>query len=186
MSYPDARYLGDRGEISAVYRPADQAPELTYRTGTAVHYLATGTSTDGRLGLYRWEMGPQPSGASAHFHRTISESFFILSGTVRLFSGERWIEATAGDFLYVPEGGVHAFRNESGAPASMLILFAPGAPREAYFEALAEISASGRQLSAEEWTELYRRHDQYMLRPTVPRRRRAARPDGTVTSGLSA
>jgi hypothetical protein len=23
MSYPDARYLGDSGEISAVYRPAD-------------------------------------------------------------------------------------------------------------------------------------------------------------------
>ncbi|WP_433257758.1 hypothetical protein ACQPYK_21440 [Streptosporangium sp. CA-135522] len=28
----------------------------------------------------------------------------------------------------------------------MLVLFAPGAPREAYFEELAEIVASGRQL----------------------------------------
>jgi hypothetical protein len=45
----------------------------------------------------------------------------------------------------------------------MLILFAPGAPREAYFEDLAEIAASGRQLSKEEWTDLYRRHDQYMI-----------------------
>ena len=45
----------------------------------------------------------------------------------------------------------------------MLILFVPGAPREAYFAALAEITASGRQLSEEEWTELYRRHDQYMV-----------------------
>ena len=45
----------------------------------------------------------------------------------------------------------------------MLILFAPGAPREAYFEALAGIAVSGRQLSAEEWTALYRRHDQYMV-----------------------
>ena len=35
-----------------------------------------------------------------------------------------------GDFLYVPQGGVHAFRNESGEPASMLILFTPrGAAR---------------------------------------------------------
>jgi hypothetical protein len=23
MSYPDAHYLGDKGEISAIYRPAD-------------------------------------------------------------------------------------------------------------------------------------------------------------------
>jgi len=93
----------------------------------------------------------------------MSESFFILSGAVRLFNGERWVNATEGDFLYVPEGGIHAFANESGAPASMLILFAPGAPREAYFEALAEIAASGRQLSDEEWLELGRRHDNYFV-----------------------
>ena len=163
MSYPVARYQGDTGEISAVYRPATQAPEMTYGTNTSIRYLATGASTQGDFGLYRWDMGPQPSGPNAHFHKTISESFFILAGMVRLFNGERWIDATAGEFLHVPAGGVHAFGNESGEPAWMLILFAPGAPREAYFEALAEISASGRQLSAAEWTELYRRHDQYMV-----------------------
>ncbi|WP_327086661.1 cupin domain-containing protein [Nonomuraea sp. NBC_01738] len=79
------------------------------------------------------------------------------------FNGEKWHEGRPGDFLYVPLGGVHAFRNESGAPASMLLLFTPGAPREAYFEELAEISASGRTLSPEEWDELYLRHDQYMV-----------------------
>ena len=162
MSYPNARYLGDKGEISAVYRPADQEPELTIGSSTAVRYLATGASTNGQFGLYRWDMGPQPSGPSAHFHKTISESFFILSGTVRLFNGERWIDTTAGDFLYVPEGGVHAFRNESGKPASLLLLFAPGAPREAYFEALAELAA-GRRFSEEEWTDICLRHDSYFL-----------------------
>jgi hypothetical protein len=45
----------------------------------------------------------------------------------------------------------------------MLILFAPGAPREAYFEELAEIANAGRTLTPEEWTELYARHDQYMV-----------------------
>ena len=43
----------------------------------------------------------------------------------------------------------------------MLILFAPGAPRETYFRELAEIAATGRTLSEEEWTDLYARHDQY-------------------------
>ena len=163
MSYPEARYRGDTGEVSAIYRPADQEPELTLGAGTArCAYLATDASTHGQFGLYRWDMGPQASGPSAHFHRTISESFFILSGAVRLFNGERWIHANAGDFLYVPEGGVHGFRNESGAPASMLILFAPGAPREAYFETLAEIAA-GRQLSDEERADLNRLHDSYFL-----------------------
>ena len=162
MSYPEARYLGEKGEISAVYRPADKQPDLQIGAITSVHYLATGASTNGDFGLYRWEMGVQPSGAAPHFHRTISESFFILSGTVRVFNGERWFDATPGDFVRVPAGGIHGFRNESGEPASFLLLFAPGAPREGYFETLAEI-ASGRRLSPEEWKELYARNDQFMV-----------------------
>lgn len=162
MSYPDARYLGEEGEISARYRPADQRPEVTIGSGTALRYLATGASTNGQFGLYRVEMQPHTQGPSAHFHRTMSESFFIVSGTARLFNGERWIDATAGDFLFVPEGGVHAFGNESSEPASMLLLFVPGAPREAYFEALADIAA-GRQVSDEEWRDLCVRHDNYFL-----------------------
>jgi hypothetical protein len=54
-----------------------------------------------------------------------------------------------------------ARRHESGEPASMLILFAPGAPREGFFEALAEIAAAGRRPSDEEMAALYPRHDTY-------------------------
>jgi mannose-6-phosphate isomerase-like protein (cupin superfamily) len=161
MSYPDARYEGDSGEISALYRPEGAEPELSMRSGGSASYLATGASTNGQFGLYRWNMAAEPSGPSAHFHKTISESFFVLSGTVRLFNGERWIDARPGDFLYVPEGGIHAFRNESGEPASMLLLFAPGAPREPYFETLAEVALTGRRLTPEEWEEFCLRHDTY-------------------------
>ncbi|MCP2340699.1 cupin domain-containing protein [Actinomadura rupiterrae] len=162
MSYPDARYLAEKGEVSAVFRGADAVPELAIGGRTNVHYLATGATTDGHFGLYRWEMGQQPSGSGAHFHRTFSESFFILDGRVNLFNGDAWTTASPGDFLYAPPGGVHAFRNEDG-PATMLVLFAPGAPREAYFEELAEIVESGRELSEEEWAEIYLRHDQFMV-----------------------
>jgi mannose-6-phosphate isomerase-like protein (cupin superfamily) len=162
MSYPEPRYLGGGGETSATARPADAAPDLVL-SSTNVHYLATGSTTGGDFGLYRWEMTGPPSGPAPHFHRTISESFYVLEGTVRLYDGRAWTEATAGDFLFVPAGGIHAFRNESGAPASMLLLFTPGAPRERYFEGLAEIAASGRQLSPEEMTEFLREHDQYAV-----------------------
>jgi mannose-6-phosphate isomerase-like protein (cupin superfamily) len=159
VSYPPPSYLGDTGEISATYRTYDQAPELTYRSGNTVHYLATGATTNGQFGLYRWEMGPEPSGPDPHFHRSISESFFILAGSVRIYDGTRWIDTAPGDFVHVPEGGIHAFRNESGAPASMLLHFAPGAPREGYFEGL--IDLAGR--SAEEKAEFFREHDTFWL-----------------------
>jgi mannose-6-phosphate isomerase-like protein (cupin superfamily) len=162
MSYPSARYLDEAGEVSATLRRADAAPDLLIGTRTQVHHLATGASTDGRFGLYRWDMSADRNGGpSGHFHRTMSESFFVLEGTVSLYDGDAWVDASPGDFLHVPPGGIHAFNNDSGAPASMLVLFTPGAPREAYFEALAEITASGRTLTDEEWLELWARHDQY-------------------------
>ncbi len=160
MSYPEPRYDGEPGLINATMRPAGHDPELRYRSGGTVHYLATGASTDGRFGLYRWEMAAAQSGPDPHFHRTISESFYVLSGTIRLYDGRDWIDGRPGDYLYVPEGGLHGFRNESGAPASMLILFAPGAPREDYFETLARVG-EGLELSAEEKTAFYLRHDTY-------------------------
>jgi hypothetical protein len=43
----------------------------------------------------------------------------------------------------------------------MLVLFTPGAPREAYFEELADIVATGRELDRQEWAELMARHDQF-------------------------
>ena len=150
------------GAVSATYRPADTAPELE-GPKTNAKFLATGSLTGGHFGLFQWDMAPQSGGPGAHFHKTFSESFYVLDGTVRLFDGERWVDAVQGDYLYVPENGVHAFRNDTDEPASMLILFAPGPPREQYFLESAEIARSGRTLTAEERTEFLARHDQYMV-----------------------
>jgi mannose-6-phosphate isomerase-like protein (cupin superfamily) len=158
MSYPDPVYLGDGGELSSRFRPATTPPELP-RPGGAASYLATGASTGGKFGLYRWDMGPEPAGALPHFHRTITESFFVVSGTVQLHDGRGWSDAHAGDFALVPEGGIHGFRNESGEPVSLLILFAPGAPREAYFEGLVEFAEGRWKPSHEEFQAFLEEHD---------------------------
>jgi mannose-6-phosphate isomerase-like protein (cupin superfamily) len=162
MSYPPARYHGEGGLVSAVLRPADAEPEVRYKNGGTAHYLATGESTNGLFGLYRWEMSGPRSGPDPHFHRTISEAFYVLSGRVKIYDGREWGERRPGDFVFIPEGGIHGFRNESGEPASMLILFAPGAPREDYFETLARVS-EGLVMSDEEKAEFYLRHDNYWV-----------------------
>jgi quercetin dioxygenase-like cupin family protein len=155
-------YVPDDHESRATFRPMDEVPRSVRRLTTA-HFVAPGSSTGGEFGLFRWEMKPRAGGPGPHFHRTFSESFYVLEGTVRLFDGARWLAAKAGDFLFVPRGGVHAFSNDSDAAADILLLFAPGASRERYFEELAEIESSGRRLSPEQWTELYARHDQVMV-----------------------
>ena len=160
--YPDAKYTGDRGVANAVLRPAAAPPELSLSSGGAAHYLATGASTDGAFGLYRWEMGAAPSGPGPHFHRGITESFYVLSGTVRLYDGTQWLDGGPGDFLHVPEGGIQGFRDESGESASMLLLFTPGAPREDYFETLAD-AARRQALDEAGWSEFFLRHDTFWV-----------------------
>jgi quercetin dioxygenase-like cupin family protein len=123
MSYPDPQYTGEGGEASATVRLASAPPELDGRT-SMTSYLSTGASTGGKYGLYRWDFKGPRSGPDPHFHRSITEAFFVLSGEVQLYDGRRWVTGRPGDYLYVPEGGLHGFRNESGEKASMLILFA--------------------------------------------------------------
>jgi len=156
-------YVDHTGEISAVLRTADDIKSLTYPNGTTTVFTAPGSATMGQFGLFEWNMVAQSSRSAGHFHKTFSESFYIVSGQVELYNGETWATANPGDFFYVPMGGVHAFCNPAEAEAKMLVLFAPAPPREKYFEALAEIRESGRTLTDEEWTALYAEHDQYMV-----------------------
>lgn len=162
MTYPAARFRGDAGETSATIRRSDAPHDLTWAGGTTADFLATSASTGGLFGVYRWTMPPSASGAAPHFHRTIAESFFVLVGTVKIFDGRAWLDAAPGDFVHVPPGGVHGFRNDADAVAQMLIHFAPGAPREAYFEGLVRWSFEGRPDEAEA-SEFFRHHDNHYV-----------------------
>jgi quercetin dioxygenase-like cupin family protein len=157
-------YTGDSGEISATPVAMREMHALTMKSGTVGRFVATGSLTRGEYGLYRWEMPASAGGAGGHFHRTFSEAFYVLEGNPSFFNGESWLRGDPGFFLYVPQGGIHGFRNDTPAPATFLILFSPGIAREAYFEELAQIGATGRQMTQADWAELYARHDQVMVK----------------------
>ena len=155
--YPPDRYRGMTGEVSARVRGTDADVEIEYRSGGTCEYLATGDQTGTTFGLYRWTFGPEESGPDPHYHRAITESFYVLSGEVRLFDGTGWRTGRPGDFMFVPEGGLHGFRGANRA--SMLLLFTPGAPREDYFETL----AAAEPMTDEERAEFMLRHDTYWV-----------------------
>lgn len=145
---------------ASTFLAAGDVPTLRIGATTA-RFVATSELTAGRFGMFRWDMTAASGGATPHFHKTISESFYVVSGTVELFDGQTWRAGQPGDYLYVPEHGVHGFRNTSGADASILILFAPGGPREAYFRELAERIAAKHDAGPEERAAFLARHDQY-------------------------
>jgi mannose-6-phosphate isomerase-like protein (cupin superfamily) len=147
--------------------------------GTHVVFTAPGSAANGQYGLFEWNMTGTRGGADPHFHKTFSESFYVMEGTVRLVNGETWIDAVEGDFLYVPQGGIHAFSNESGAPARMLILFAPGPPREKYFTELAGGPPGARDDDPVREPRLPPRHPISLEQPSATSPRRQARRSST-------
>jgi quercetin dioxygenase-like cupin family protein len=153
-------YGGESGDVSAVAVPWADMHQVRMSSGTVGSFIATGALTQGRYGLYRWDMPPNTGGASGHFHRTFSEAFYVIDGAPSFWNGDGWTKGSPGFYLHVPEGGIHGFRNDSDTPASFLILFAPGAMREGYFQALADAGAAGRTMTKPEFAELCERFDQ--------------------------
>lgn len=157
--YPPPRFTKDDPERSATLRRGDAPPDYDSFGLVQYHYLANQQKTDGDYGLYRVDLAPQAGGPGPHFHRAMSEAFFVLSGAMRLYDGADWVDGRTGDFLYVPPGGIHGFRNEADEPASVLMLFAPGAPREHYFEGLAKLG----ELTDDERQEWFIANDNYFV-----------------------
>ncbi len=157
--YPPPRYHKQRPEVSAWLRRGDAPPDYDASGLVRYHYLADQRATDGDYGLYRVDLAPAAGGPGPHFHRAMSEAFFVLSGTITLFDGTEWKDGTVNDFLYVPPGGIHGFRNDADTPASLLMLFAPGAPREHYFEGLARLG----ELSDDERRQWFIDNDNFFV-----------------------
>ena len=154
MSHPDPALVD--------VRTLDAHP-LGEAGGAALRMVAPGAVTAGRFGLVQFRLAPRSGGAEPHYHRTFSESFYVISGRLTLYAGDRWQPCRPGDFAIAHEQGVHGFRNDGDEPADFLILFTPGIARELFFAELAELQRSGRTPSDEEMTAFYARHDQVMV-----------------------
>jgi quercetin dioxygenase-like cupin family protein len=92
--------------------------------GDVYRFLATGEDTGGKYALFEAIVSPG-GGPPPHLHRREEEGFYVLEGEVTFtVNGERFV-AAAGSFANMPVGTPHAFKNESGLPARMLICLAP-------------------------------------------------------------
>ncbi|MFJ9582762.1 cupin domain-containing protein [Streptomyces acidicola] len=147
--------------LHSTLRTFGEAVKVRIGKTTTTRFIALADTTDGRLGLFHHHMLPGAAGAAPHYHTRISESFYVISGEVTLHDGTRWRTAHAGDFLHVPENAVHGFRNDSDAPAEMLIIFTPAENREEYFEGLAELLADGNTPTRAELVALMEKYDQF-------------------------
>jgi mannose-6-phosphate isomerase-like protein (cupin superfamily) len=78
------------------------------------------------------------AGAPPNRHPGDDEAFYILSGEYAFHVDGVARIAKPGDYIRIPNGAPHDFRNPGDTEASMLILNWPGRAHEAFFSELGE------------------------------------------------
>lgn len=118
-------------KAKAIFRPAGTAPAV-YGPGDLYNLLVTGDETNNAF--FQFEaVVPKGGGPPAHVHRNEDESFYVVSGRLEILLGTSIHEAKAGDFVFIPRGTVHRFKNVGSETAVQLVTFVP-AGMEKFFQ----------------------------------------------------
>jgi len=117
--------------VKPIFRPAGTAPAL-YGPGDIYSLLVTGKESNNVL--FQFEaVVPEGAGPPPHVHSREDETFYIVSGTLDVLVGDTTYQAKRGDFVYVPRGAVHGFKNVGGGVAVQLVTFSPSG-MEGFFQ----------------------------------------------------
>jgi mannose-6-phosphate isomerase-like protein (cupin superfamily) len=116
--------------MKPIFRPNGTAPAV-YGPGDVYNFLATGEETNNSF--FQFEaIVPRGGGPPAHIHSREEETFYVVSGSLEIVLGDSIYQAKAGDFVFIPRGTVHRFRNLGTDTAIQLVTFVP-AGMERYF-----------------------------------------------------
>ena len=96
--------------------------------GATIDIHATLEDTADSFSLIELRVPPRFSGAPAHLHEHMTESFYMLEGTIDLLKEDTWTKLRPGDFVLIPPGTPHGYRNNTDDYARFLVT-APGHDR---------------------------------------------------------
>ncbi|GAA0915255.1 cupin domain-containing protein [Streptomyces thermoalcalitolerans] len=112
----------------------------------------TSEQTDGALALMDGTVEPG-YGNVPHIHSKEDEAFYVLTGEFEFLNGNQRFTAGPGDFIYIPKGTRHAFRNVAREPARLLVFYTPAGP-ESFFLNHGETDGPPKPWPEEKFEEL--------------------------------
>jgi quercetin dioxygenase-like cupin family protein len=121
-----------RGEL--LHRPSRTGPAF-WGPGDHYTFLVTGEETGGAYFAME-ALVPPDGGPPPHIHTREDETFYLLEGQIEFLLGEELVLAGPGDFVNVPRGTVHRFRNTGSKPARMVLTFTPAGIEDWFAETL--------------------------------------------------
>ncbi len=106
--------------------PAGTGPQYS-GPGVKVTFLVTGAQSGGACFIFEGTT-PPGGGPPPHIHHHEEESFYLLQGTLAIQAAGRTYQASPGDFVHIPRGTVHSFRNDGKVDARLLTTVSPAGP----------------------------------------------------------
>lgn len=92
-----------------------------------VTFLVTGAQSAGACFIFEG-VTPPGGGPPPHVHHREEESFYLLQGSLTIQAAGRTYQASPGDFVHIPRGTVHSFRNDGQVDAKLLTTVSPAGP----------------------------------------------------------
>jgi quercetin dioxygenase-like cupin family protein len=105
-----------------------EEPELSTYT-----FVATAQSTGGALAIAH-AVVPPGNGPPEHAHEDADESFYVIGGRTWMRAGGREFTLEQGDYVFVPRGTPHTFKNSTQEPCRMILTYTPGGMEQFFIE----------------------------------------------------
>lgn len=117
---------------SSMFHRSAESGRSYWGPGDRYTFLVTGEESGGAY-FSMLAVVPPGGGPPPHVHRDEDETFYVLDGSCTFRLGDERVDAGPGDFVNVPRGMVHCFRNFTDEPMRMILTFTP-AGIERFFE----------------------------------------------------
>lgn len=135
------------------------------RPGGEMLFKAIAGETGGAWSLIELKTDPYQTGAPLHYHKVMTEAFYVLEGQVTFTLDGKIVEAGPGSLVVASPGTVHGFNNTTPEPNRFLILASPGG-HERFFENVAKLIEAEGQWPPRDMAKLVdmaARHDVYYV-----------------------
>ena len=133
-------------------------PEVIQVGALRLNFLQSKHDTNGALDMFEADVPPNARMPVPHYHRDWEETVYGLEGMVTLTVAGKRIELRPGDSVFIARGVVHAFVNETQAPAKMLAVLTPGVLGPEFFREVAALTTPGTPPDPSKMAEVMKRH----------------------------
>ena len=124
--------------------------------GDLYTFLVTGAESDGAYFAME-AVVPPGGGPPLHTHSHENETFYVLEGNCTFQLEDKTIVAGPGDFVNIPIGTRHFFRNDSADNVRLVLTFTPSGI-EKFFEETLELAVDPTQAPPDNHAEVGARY----------------------------